>query len=152
MSVRNFADSGPSSWPGLHPDRFADHLTFDGAGGCPGCPNDCLKSYAGAGLHQEAVAMLGPNLGIDDLAVVLAANARCQALGLDPVSLGGTLGCLFEAVEHGRVPAELAGTLPAGAGFGATAVLLDLVELAARPGHPIAEGAQRLAARLGTSR
>ena len=151
MSVRNFADSGPSSWPGLHPDRFADHLTFDGAGGCPGCPNDCLKSYAGAGCTRRR-SRCSPNLGIDDLAVVLAANARCQALGLDPVSLGGTLGCLFEAVEHGRVPAEPRGH-PAGRGR------LRGDGRPARPGgarrpagSPDRRGAQRLAARLGHPR
>ncbi|XVU21697.1 aldehyde ferredoxin oxidoreductase N-terminal domain-containing protein [Actinoplanes sp. CA-054009] len=26
---------------------------------CPGCPTDCIKVYAGAGLHQEALAALG---------------------------------------------------------------------------------------------
>ncbi|MEV0454904.1 aldehyde ferredoxin oxidoreductase C-terminal domain-containing protein [Catellatospora methionotrophica] len=146
-AVRNFADTAtaPASWPGLHPDRYAAFLSW--SGGCPGCPNDCVKGYAGAGLHQEAVAMLGPNLGIGDLGAILAANARCQELGLDPVSFGGTLACVFEAAAHGPLPSWL--DLPAGAGFGAADLLPELVERAARPGHPLGEGAAALAARLG---
>jgi aldehyde:ferredoxin oxidoreductase len=149
-AVRNYADTVtvPSTWPGLHPGRFAEHLSWT-SGGCPGCPNDCVKGYAGAGLHQEAVAMLGPNLGIGDLATVLAANARCQDLGLDPVSLGGVLGCLFEAAQLGALPRWLAKTLPAGVGFGEPGLLLELVELAAQPGHPLGGGAADLAAGLG---
>lgn len=171
-AVRNFADTAtaPASWPGLHPDRYAELLTWSG-GGCPGCPNDCVKGYAGAGLHQEAVAMLGPNLGIGDLGVILAANARCQQLGLDPVSLGGTLACVFEAAqraapppsateppartgcgvdgERAGLPSWLAAELPVGAGFGVGELLVELVERAARPGHPLGAGAARLAARLG---
>ncbi|MEU7826135.1 aldehyde ferredoxin oxidoreductase C-terminal domain-containing protein [Catellatospora sp. NPDC049133] len=148
-AVRNFADTAtaPASWPDLHPDRYAGFLSW--SGGCPGCPNDCVKGYAGAGLHQEAVAMLGPNLGIGDLGAILAANARCQQLGLDPVSLGGTLACVFEVVERGMPPPWLAAELPSGAGFGAAAALVELVERAARPGHPLGEGAARLAARIG---
>ncbi|MEU8002444.1 aldehyde ferredoxin oxidoreductase C-terminal domain-containing protein [Catellatospora sp. NPDC049111] len=149
-AVRNFADTAtaPASWPDLHPDRYAGFLSWSD-GGCPGCPNDCVKGYAGAGLHQEALAMLGPNLGIGNLGVILAANARCQQLGLDPVSLGGTLACVFEAAERGVLPPWPAAELPSGAGFGAAAVLVELVERAARPGHPLGEGAARLAARIG---
>jgi aldehyde:ferredoxin oxidoreductase len=58
---------------------------------CPGCPTDCIKVYGGAGLHQEALAMLGPNLGVADPWPLLV---RCEQLGLDPVSLGGTLAAL----------------------------------------------------------
>ena len=42
MSVGNFARTGPTTWPSLAPQRFADHLSRSG-GGCPGCPNDCIK-------------------------------------------------------------------------------------------------------------
>ena len=149
-AVRNYADTAtaPNTWPGLHPDRFAEHLSWT-SGGCPGCPNDCVKGFAGAGLHQEAVAMLGPNLGIGDLATILAANARCQDLGLDPVSLGGTLGCLFEAAQRGPLPRWLANVLPAGVGFDEPGLLPELVELAAQPGHPLGGGAAVLARSLG---
>ncbi|GAA4613046.1 aldehyde ferredoxin oxidoreductase family protein [Actinoallomurus liliacearum] len=55
---------------------------------CPGCPTDCVKVYAGAAVHQESLAALGPGAGGPD---PWALNARCLQLGLDPVSLAGTL-------------------------------------------------------------
>ncbi len=165
-AVRNFSDTtvAPATWPGLAPAHFAASLTWS-KGGCPGCPNDCIKGYAGAGLHQEAVAMLGPNLGIGDLTAILSTNARCQDLGLDPVSLGGTLAYLLET-GHLTIPTELppahpgdtttpAG--PAGAPDAAarpgdatlSAWLARAAEAAAQPGDPLGEGAARLARRLG---
>lgn len=64
------------------------------AGGCPGCPQDCLKSFApddSGTLHQEAVAVFAAQLGVDDLDEVLEWNRWCHQVGVDPVSLGGVL-------------------------------------------------------------
>ncbi|MEU6713374.1 aldehyde ferredoxin oxidoreductase C-terminal domain-containing protein [Nonomuraea sp. NPDC046802] len=151
-AVRNFSVSGP---PGLRVPGAADYEGRAVAitGGCPGCPNDCLKVYAppGAaerrtgGLGQEAFLSLGWNLGIDDLDAVLGANALCHDLGLDPVSLGGTLAFAMECAERGL--------LPGGPAFGAAAALPDLIrDVAARRGPLgglLAEGSARAAARLG---
>ncbi|SDL00802.1 aldehyde ferredoxin oxidoreductase C-terminal domain-containing protein [Nonomuraea jiangxiensis] len=152
-SVRNFSLPGA---PGLRVPRAAD---YDGravstTGCCPGCPTDCFKVYAppaarierrAGGLGQEAFLSLGWNLGIDDLDTVLAANALCHDLGLDPVSLGGTLAFAMECAEHGL--------LPHGPAFGDAAALPGLVrDVAARAGELgdlLAEGAARAAVRLG---
>jgi aldehyde:ferredoxin oxidoreductase len=66
----------------------ADIARVADVAGCPGCPGDCIKVYAGAGLHQEALAMLGPNAGVVDPWPLLA---RCEQLGLDPVEVGAVL-------------------------------------------------------------
>ncbi|GAA4208751.1 aldehyde ferredoxin oxidoreductase C-terminal domain-containing protein [Actinocatenispora rupis] len=112
-----------------------------------GTDGAATHSGAGAaGLHQEAVAALGPNLGIDDADTVLAANARCQDLGLDPVSAGGTLACLYEAAEAGLTPPEWRVR-----GFGADPVPY-LAEIATGTGElaeALRDGAARLAVRLG---
>lgn len=105
---RNFADTATTVGDGLAPDRFLDR--YRAAAPCPDCPTDCLKVLAPpagppVALHQEAVAALGPNLGIDDADTVLAAVAACLDAGLDPVSVGGTLACLYEAAQRGRIPA-----------------------------------------------
>lgn len=86
---------------------------------CPSCPNGCMKVYGGVALHQEALAMLGTGIGFDD---PWSLHARCVQLGLDPVSFGGAL------AASGAKPS------------------LSLAEDVARGGHPIGEGAQRLAA------
>ncbi|MFI6760051.1 aldehyde ferredoxin oxidoreductase N-terminal domain-containing protein [Micromonospora sp. NPDC050417] len=111
--VANFADTTARGGVGEAP-------TPDGVAACPGCPTDCVKVYAGAGLHQEALAMLGPNIGFDDPWTL---HARCLQLGLDPVSLGGTL------AAAGVPPTDVPAT----------------VERIAAGGHPLGEGAARAA-------
>jgi aldehyde:ferredoxin oxidoreductase len=105
-TVANFTDtvtrSGVDPATAPVPERVA---------ACPGCPTDCMKVYAGAALHQEALAMLGRNIGCQDPWTL---HARCLELGLDPVSLGGTLaaariapdriGATVEAIAHGHDP------------------------------------------------
>ncbi|MFC4121183.1 aldehyde ferredoxin oxidoreductase C-terminal domain-containing protein [Nonomuraea zeae] len=150
-SVRNF------SVPGATGMRVPGATGYDGravatTGACPGCPNDCLKVYApdiperrSGGLGQEAFLSLGWNLGIDDLDTVLTANALCNDLGLDPVSLGGTLAFAMECAQRGL--------LAGGPAFGAAAALPGLIrDVAARGGalgDLLAEGAARAAAKLG---
>ncbi|MEO3791957.1 aldehyde ferredoxin oxidoreductase C-terminal domain-containing protein [Nonomuraea sp. B10E15] len=151
-SVRNFSVPGAG---GLRVPAVRD---YDGravatTGACPGCPNDCLKVYAPPGLSerrtgglgQEAFLSLGWNLGIDDLDAVLAANALCNDLGLDPVSLGGTLAFAMECAARGL--------LPGGPAFGDAAALPGLIrDVAARAGalgDLLAEGSARAAARVG---
>ncbi|TYB70279.1 hypothetical protein FXF51_04260 [Nonomuraea sp. PA05] len=145
-SVRNFSVPGA---PGL---RVPSARDYDGravsvAGSCPGCPNDCLKVYGdrSGGLGQEAFLSLGWNLGIDDLDVILAANARCNDLGLDVVSLGGTLAFAMECAARGL--------LPGGPAFGDAAALPGLIEdVATRSGalgDLLAEGSARAARRVG---
>jgi aldehyde:ferredoxin oxidoreductase len=109
--VANFADTGTRGGVGTSP-------ALERVAACPGCPTDCIKVYAGAGLHQEALAMLGPNLGLAD---PWALHARCLQLGLDPVSLGGTLAAA--GVPAVDVPA--------------------VVERIAAGGHPLGEGSAR---------
>lgn len=147
-----------SSVPGEHGLRVPAAAGYDGlavatSGACPGCPNDCLKVYAPrdlperrtGGLGQEAFLSLGWNLGIDDLDAVLTANALCNDLGLDPVSLGGALAFAMECAERGL--------LPGGPAFGDAAALPRLVRDVARRGGPLgdllAEGAARAARWLG---
>ncbi|MDP4507772.1 aldehyde ferredoxin oxidoreductase C-terminal domain-containing protein [Nonomuraea turcica] len=149
-SVRNFTLPGGLRVPGVR-DYNGRAVALRGA--CPGCPNDCLKVYASpsaderrsGGLGQEAFLSLGWNLGIDDLDTVLDANALCNDLGLDQVSLGGTLAFAMECAERGL--------LPGGPAFGDAAALPGLIRDVARRagdlGDLLAEGAARAAARLG---
>jgi aldehyde:ferredoxin oxidoreductase len=110
-AVANFADtvsrSGVDPATAPRPERVA---------GCPGCPTDCLKVYRGAALHQEALAMLGANLGVADPWWL---HARCVQLGLDPVSLGGTL------AAAGIAPDEVPATVERIAGGGDRTGLAD---------------------------
>jgi aldehyde:ferredoxin oxidoreductase len=97
--VSGFTDTGRGGGIGVVPDGIAR-----GVAACPGCPTDCIKVYAGAGLHQEALAMLGPNVGVEDPWPLLAG---CEQWGLDPVSLGAALA----AVRSGDVRAAVLGAI-----------------------------------------
>jgi aldehyde:ferredoxin oxidoreductase len=75
---------------------------------CPMCcGNICLvKSgkYVGTvteGPEYETCAMLGPNLGIDNFAAVLAAAQLCDELGMDTISTGSIVGAVIEGYEKG---------------------------------------------------
>ncbi|MFC7642709.1 aldehyde ferredoxin oxidoreductase C-terminal domain-containing protein [Streptosporangium lutulentum] len=152
VAVRNFSVPGENGLRPIAPHAY-DGRAVATEGGCPGCPNDCLKVYAppgtperrSGGLGQEAVLSLGWNLGIDDLDTVLGANALCHDLGLDPVSLGGTLAFAMECASRGL--------LPAGPAFGDADALAGLVrDVALRGGalgDLLAEGSARASRLIG---
>lgn len=75
---------------------------------CPMCcGNICLvKSgkYTGTvteGPEYETCAMLGPNLGIDNFAAILAFAQHCDELGMDTISTGSLIGAVIEGYEKG---------------------------------------------------
>ena len=125
------------------------------AGACQRCPMACQRhtrvgQRVGEGPEYETVTLLGPNCGIYDLPAITLANYRCNELGLDTMSCGGTIACAMELSEAGRIPAEDAGARPLR--FGHAEILEELVrQIAYREGigERLAEGAQRLAQRYG---
>lgn len=52
-------------------------------------------------VEYESLFALGPLCGISDPEIVLAASARCDELGLDTISAGGTLAFAMECGERG---------------------------------------------------
>jgi len=80
--------------------------------GCPLCNMQCgniIKDVEGENteLDYENVGMLGPNLGMDDLAKVGVLNRMADEYGLDTISLGSCLGFLMEASEKGLIDARI---------------------------------------------
>lgn len=55
----------------------------------------------------ETIGLLGSNLGIFDTEQVALWNRTCGRLGLDTISVGGTLGWVMEATEKGLVDTAL---------------------------------------------
>jgi aldehyde:ferredoxin oxidoreductase len=112
---------------------------------CASCSIGCeriLKTRDGgnARVEYESMFALGPLVGIDDPDEVLAASARCDELGLDTISAGGTIAWAMEA--------GVADWLR----FGDAAALHRAIELiGAREGlgDILAEGSRRASARLG---
>jgi aldehyde:ferredoxin oxidoreductase len=112
---------------------------------CASCSIGCeriLKTRSGgdARVEYESVFALGPLVGIDDADEVLQASARCDELGIDTISTGGTIAWAMEAA--------IAGWLR----FGDAAALHRAIELiGAREGlgDLLADGSRRASAQLG---
>ncbi len=96
-------------------------------------------------LEYESLFALGPLCAVSDPELVLRAVRRCDALGLDTISAGGTLAFAMECCERGFLPdAELR--------FGQGTRLIDMLDAIAFRrglGDALAEGSRRLAQSLG---
>ena len=130
------------------------------AAGCYLCPIGCQRHtriegsggafQSGEGPEYETVVLMGPDCDIYDLEAITTANYRCNELGLDTISFGGTVACAMELFERGLLRPEDAGGLDLR--FGNAAILEHLaVETAFRRGAGalLAEGSFRLAERCG---
>lgn len=80
---------------------------------CTSCPVACHKIsvvkepekyvYRGFGPEYETVAMLGPNLLIDDPKAIGYMGHLCDEYGMDTIEMGGLLGLCTESYEKGWI-------------------------------------------------
>ncbi len=135
-------------------EAIADTV-LEKAGGCYRCPIMCARhtrtpnGRSGEGPEYETVVLLGPVLDIYDLPLITEINYLCNELGMDTISLGGTLGAAMECAERGILP-DLPGADKLR--FGNIDGLLDVVNsIATREGvgDLLAEGSARMTASLG---
>jgi aldehyde:ferredoxin oxidoreductase len=117
---------------------------------CASCTIGCEHIYKAKGgrttrVEYENVFALGPMCGVSDPDAVLAASARCDDLGLDTISAGGTIAWAMECAERGLIDAPWLRFGDAGA------LLRALDEIGARDGlgDLLAEGSRRAAERVG---
>jgi aldehyde:ferredoxin oxidoreductase len=120
---------------------------------CYACPIACGRvsravwqgrTHETIGPEYETIFAFGPNLGIDDPEVVIAANRLCEDLGLDTISAGGAVGLAMECFERGLIRANDADGLDLSFGRGDSA--LALVEKMGRRqglGGLLADGVKR---------
>jgi aldehyde:ferredoxin oxidoreductase len=96
-------------------------------------------------VEYENVFALGPMCGVSDPDDVLAASARCDDLGLDTISAGGTIAWAMECAQRGLLDAPWLR-------FGDGAALLRALEEIGSGeglGGLLAEGSRRAAAIVG---
>jgi aldehyde:ferredoxin oxidoreductase len=114
---------------------------------CASCTIGCEHIYrVGRGkkvrVEYENVFALGPMCGVDDPAAVLAASARCDELGIDTISAGGTIAWAMECAQRGLIDAPWLR-------FGDSAALLRALDEIGGRGTPLgdllAEGSRRAA-------
>ena len=102
------------------------------------------------GIEYESIAALGADCGVADLALLSKTNERCNALGLDTISLGATVAWVMDLRAKGLLPgAELDGQ-PVEFGNGkAILAAADAVAHRRGLGDTLAEGSVRAAQTLG---
>src|SRR5687768_7807342 len=112
---------------------------------CVTCTIGCEHIYDGVRVEYESLFALGSPCGIGDPDAVLRASRRCDELGLDTISAGGTIAFAMECVDRGWLDEPWLR-------FGSGDALLRAIELiGARDGigNLLAEGSRRAAAAIG---
>ncbi len=155
LPVKNFSEAAvyPNAEK-ISGEHQAEHNLIRNKG-CFGCPIGCGRvsknkvkfKGIGEGPEYEATWGFGSNLDIDDFEAVCKANFLCNELGMDPITLAGTIACAVEMVEKGFIPREKADL-----NWGDTEMLVEMTRKTAYRegfGDELAEGSYRLAEKYG---
>ena len=110
-----------------------------------GCEHLYSVSDGNVRVEYESLFALGPLCGVGDADAVLRASRRCDELGLDTISTGGTIAFAMECVERGWLDAPW---LTFGNG---DAMLRAIDEIGSRQGlgDLLAEGSRAAARAIG---
>jgi len=152
LPTHNFQQGSFAEAEALSPEQLTETRAKTRAS-CAACTIGCehlysLKQYTRdetVRLEYENLFALGPLCGIGDADAVLAASRRCDELGLDTISAGGTIAFAMECAQRGLLDASWLR-------FGDASSLLQALELIGRReglGDLLAEGSRRAAARVG---
>ena len=110
LPTRNFQQGSFEGAIAISPEEL--NVTRDRTrSSCAACTIGCehlysLKSGDGSvRLEYENLFALGPLCGIDDAEFVLEASRRCDDVGIDTISAGGTIAFAMECAERGILDA-----------------------------------------------
>jgi aldehyde:ferredoxin oxidoreductase len=109
LPTRNFTAATFDGAPKLGAEEIAD-LRQLARNSCASCSIGCEHIYRGpegkkTRMEYENVFALGPLCGVSDADAVIAASSRCDELGLDTISTGGTIAWAMECAEKGLIDA-----------------------------------------------
>ena len=109
LPTRNFTAASFAEAPRLAAEELHE-LRGVARNSCASCSIGCEHIYSRRGggqqrMEYENVFALGPLCGVSDPDEVFAASARCDELGLDTISAGGTIAWAMECVERGLLDA-----------------------------------------------
>jgi aldehyde:ferredoxin oxidoreductase len=154
LPTRNFQSAefeGADHLAEQPPDAAVEGMRRVARSSCASCTIGCEHIYrVGRGkkarVEYENVFALGPMCGVSDPDTVLAASARCDELGIDTISAGGTIAWAMECAQRGLIDAPWLR-------FGDSAALLRaLAEIGARStplGSLLGEGSKRASRTVG---
>ncbi len=110
LPTYNFSEGVFDGYKGIDGFRM-EEMKIDQRG-CPFCNMPCgnvVKDAEGmpSELDYENVAMLGSNIGLDDLGKVSVLNRMADEYGVDTISLGNVIGWAVEASQKGYLSEKL---------------------------------------------
>jgi aldehyde:ferredoxin oxidoreductase len=116
---------------------------------CTACTIGCEHLYeldhTGVRLEYESLFALGSLCGIGEGSTVLRASQRCDEVGIDTISAGGTIAFAMECVDRGLLDEKWLT-------FGSGDAVMKAIELIGRRegiGDLLAEGSRRVATAVG---
>jgi aldehyde:ferredoxin oxidoreductase len=133
------------------PDDTVEGMRRVARSSCASCTIGCEHIYrVGRGkkarVEYENVFALGPMCGVSDPDAVLAASARCDELGIDTISAGGTIAWAMECAQRGLIDAPWLR-------FGDPAALLRILDEIGTRGTPLGallgEGSRQASRTIG---
>jgi aldehyde:ferredoxin oxidoreductase len=148
LPTRNFQSGTFEGAESLSPEQLAvAHVRTRAS--CVACTIGCEHIYSlgdrGVRLEYESLFALGSLCGIGDGDVVLRASQRCDELGIDTISTGGTIAFAMECVDRGLLDEPWLT-------FGSGDALLKAIELIGQRegvGQLLADGSRRAASIIG---
>jgi aldehyde:ferredoxin oxidoreductase len=148
LPTRNFQQGTFDEAANLSPEQLRSEYSRTRAS-CVACTIGCEHIYAtdngGVRIEYENLFALGSLCGVSDHAAVLRASQRCDELGIDTISTGGTIAFAMECVERGLLDEPWLT-------FGSGDAVLRAVDLIGRRegiGALLGEGSRRAADAIG---
>jgi aldehyde:ferredoxin oxidoreductase len=150
LPTRNFTAATFEGAPQLAAEQLHD-MRAVARNSCASCSIGCEHIYSRKGgghqrMEYENVFALGPLCGVSDPDDVFAASAKCDELGIDTISAGGTIAWAMECVERGLLDAPW---LRFGDGAALLRALDAIGSTEAGLGELLAQGSRRAAATVG---
>ncbi len=150
LPTRNFTAATFAEAPRLAAEELHE-LRGVARNSCASCSIGCEHIYSRKGggsqrMEYENVFALGPLCGVSDPDDVFAASARCDELGIDTISAGGTIAWAMECVERGLIDEPW---LKFGDGAALLRALDEIGTRAAGLGELLAQGSRHAAAQVG---
>jgi aldehyde:ferredoxin oxidoreductase len=149
LPTRNFQSGTFEGAESLSPEKLSTERGRTRAS-CVACTIGCEHIYGigdkgGVRVEYESLFALGSLCGVSDADAVLRASRRCDELGLDTISTGGTIAFAMECVERGLLDEPWLT-------FGSGAGMLRAIEMIGTRediGDLLAEGSRRAADAIG---
>src|SRR6202167_5718720 len=144
LPTRNFQSGTCDEAASLSPEQLSSTRSKTRES-CVACTIGCEHIYGGTRVEYESLFALGSLCGVSDADAVLGASRRCDELGIDTISAGGSIAFAMECLERGWLDERWLT-------FGSGDALLRAIELIGSRegiGNLLADGSRRAAPALG---